>query len=425
MRNRFIRSMFGLGIAVMALAAWSSQSRAGSLITIASFDVTNGAEPEGGVTLDSQGNLYGTTRGILDGQGSVWEIISGSSTINTLASFNGANGATPVAGVTFDSQGNLYGTTEFGGASGAGTVWEVVKGSGTITTLGSFNGANGSMVQGGVTFDANGNLYGTTQRGGATNDGTVWEIVKGSNTITTLGSFNYNASYGSQPIAGVTFDSHGDLFGTTNGGGGLGAVWEIAKGSGTITTVAPFTLATGYNPTGGVTIDAHGNLYGTTIAGSGQTGQGAVWEIVSGTNTIATLATFDGTNGSKPFAGVTLDGQGNLYGTTLTGGAYDEGTLFEIANGSGAITTLVSFDGSNGATPYSLPGLTFGASGNLYGTTLGGTDTFGTVFEFTGNAVPEPSGVILGSISLALISGFKLRRHRPRSARIWRPRRES
>ena len=421
MRNRRIRRMFGLGITVMALAGWSGQSRAGGLTTIASFNGTNGYQPIGGVTLDSQGNLFGTTSHNTNNvNGSVWEIASGSNTINTIASFNGTNGASPWAGVTLDSQGNLYGTTQSGGASGDGAVWEIVKGSNTITTLASFNGTNGSMVRGGVTFDSNGNLYGTTQTGGANSGGTVWEIVKGSSAITTLGSFNFNASYGSQPIAGVTFDSHGNLFGTTSSGGslGTGAVWEIAKGSGTITTFASFSAA-GFNAKGSVTIDAQGNLYGTTSASTTFGNKGTVWEIASGTNTITNLVTFTGANGSTPYSGVTLDGQGNLYGTTTIGGANNMGTLFEIVKGSSTITTLVSFNGSNGAEPYA--GVTFDSSGNVYGTTLigGANNNDGTVFELGTNAVPEPSSLFMGFIGLAVMGGFILVRHQPRSARVY------
>ena len=160
--------------------------------------------------------------------------------MTTLASFNGANGANPEAGLVLDGQGNLYGTTVQGGASGDGTVFEIVKGSNTITTLASFNGANGDHPDGGLVLDGQGNLYGTTYNGGASGDGTVFEIAKGSNTITTLASFNdYN---GVHPAAGLVLDGQGNLYGTTfNGGAGdLGTVFEIANGSNTITTLASF-----------------------------------------------------------------------------------------------------------------------------------------------------------------------------------------
>jgi len=103
----------------------------------------------------------------------VWEIVKGSRTITTLASFNGSNGAHPESAVTVDAAGNIYGTTVYGGANGVGTVWEIVKGSNAITTLASFDGSDGAYPSGGVTLDAAGNLYGTAG-GGSNGDGTVW-----------------------------------------------------------------------------------------------------------------------------------------------------------------------------------------------------------------------------------------------------------
>jgi uncharacterized repeat protein (TIGR03803 family) len=225
-----------------------------------------------------------------------------------LASFNGTNGNEPQGGVTLDANGNLYGTTSSGGANGFGTVWELTKGSGTIAALSSFNGTNGANPLAGATFDVNGNLYGTTLNGGANNSGTVWELAKGSNTITALGSFD-TASGGS--LGKVTLDANGNLYGTTTNGGanGLGAVWELMKGSSTITALASFNGGTnGFAPFAGVTFDANGNLYGTS-QGGGANNRGTVWELAKGSN----IASFNGANGSLPYnAGVTLDANGNL-----------------------------------------------------------------------------------------------------------------
>jgi uncharacterized repeat protein (TIGR03803 family) len=311
------------------------------------------------VTLDAQGNLYGTTnQGGGNGDGTVWEIAKGSNTITTIASFNGSNGSNPFAGVTLDAQGNLYGTTRYGGAGSDGTVWEIAKGSNTITTIASFSGSNGRLPYGGVTLDAQGNLYGTMRVGGANNDGTVWEIAKGSSTITLLASFN--GGNGKAPYAGVTSDAQGNLYGTTTAGGAnsAGTIWEIAKGSGPVATLFSFNTTNGQMPVGGVTLDAQGNLYGTTNLG-GAGGAGTIWEIAAGSGTLTTLASFNTTSGSYPQSSVTLDAQGNLYGTTNGGGA-----------------------------------------GNV-----------GTVWQFT-NSVPEPSSLVIGFTSLALVGGvLVLKRH--------------
>jgi uncharacterized repeat protein (TIGR03803 family) len=339
--------------------------------------------------VDSNGNFYGTT--VIGGpsnDGTVFEIVRGSGTITTLASFNGTNGANPYAGLTLDASGNLYGTTSLNG-----TVFEIAKGSSTITTLASFrNAANGDDPMGGVTLDASGNLYGTTYDRGASNDGTVFEIAKGSGTITTLASFN--GTNGANSYAGVTVDSNGNFYGTTVIGGPSndGTVFEIVRGSGTITTLASFNGSTGGSEAG-LTLDASGNLYGTTYGG-GPSGDGTVFEIARGTGIITTLASFNGANGATPKSGVTLDASGNLYGTTDRGGAGNVGTVFEIAKGSSTITALTSFNRTNGAHPDG--GVILDATGNLYGTAAeGGASGLGVVFELTANT----------AVSLSLTSG--------------------
>jgi uncharacterized repeat protein (TIGR03803 family) len=119
--------------------------------------------------------------------------------------------------VTLDANGNLFGTAASGGTSNSGTVWELAKGSSTITALASFNGTNGATPTSNVLFDANGNLFGTANQGGSSNQGTVWELAKGSSTITALASFN--GGNGAGPNGPVAFDANGNLFGTAVGGG--------------------------------------------------------------------------------------------------------------------------------------------------------------------------------------------------------------
>ncbi len=179
----------GLGPALLLAMAWlSTPARGQTLTTIASFNGTNGTTPSAGVMIDANGDIFGTTTsGGANNGGTVWEIAKGSSTITILASFSGPNGP---SGVTLDTNGDIFGTTTSGGANGDGTVWEIAKGTDTIATLASFNGTNGTGPSG-VTIDANGNLYGTTSSGGA-GYGTVWEIAKGSSTITDLASFMRN-----------------------------------------------------------------------------------------------------------------------------------------------------------------------------------------------------------------------------------------
>ncbi len=347
----------------------------GTLVTLASFNGTasgtDGGNPNAGVTLDSQGNLFGTTEGGgTSGDGTVFEIAKGSSSPTTVASFDGTNGANPVAAVTLDAHGNLYGTTVYGGTGQVGTVWEIVKGSDTITTLGTFDGANGSRPRGGVVVDAQGNLYGTTSAGGSANSGTVWEIVGGSNTITTLASLS--GTNGS-PVGGVAMDAQGNLYGS-----GYESVWELTKGSSTVTAILPHYSAD-Y-----LTLDAQGNLYGTAY--SGVTHSSFAWELnrlANGTDSFTVLGTETGS--ASLGAALTLDAQGNLYGASSEGGAYGDGMLWEIVRGSNTVTTLISFNGSR-----SNGGVAVDGEGDIYGTTFsGGAYGFGTVWEFVVDAVPS------------------------------------
>ena len=245
--------------------------------------------------------------------GTVWEIAKGTDTITTLASFNVATGYQPLSGVALDAQGDLYGTAYKGGLDGLGTVWELAKGSNTISTLASFNGTNGEYPSFGVTLDVQGNLYGATD--------TLWEIAKGSNTITTLDSHWFGPA---------SMDSQGNFYEAGFSGATHQAYveevqqacqWHLWRYQGLLSVA----ISGDVQPSG-VTIDAQGNLYGTI----GET----LWEIANGSSTITTLASFDGTDGSGSISGVTLDADGNLYGTALDGGADGFGTVWEFVVGA-------------------------------------------------------------------------------------------
>ena len=170
--------------------------------------------------------------------GTVWEMEAGTNTVTTLATFSGSNGGDPESPVFRDANGNLYGTTYNGGPRNLGTVWELKAGSNTITTLGTFDGTNGANPLGSVVMDAHGNLFGAANLGGSKGEGTVWEIAAGTTNLTALVTFN--TSNGADPYGGVTIDSHGNLYGTTNAGGakGSGTVWQIAAGTSNITTLS-------------------------------------------------------------------------------------------------------------------------------------------------------------------------------------------
>ena len=214
------------------------------------------------------------------------------------------------------------------------------------------------------------------------------------------------------PLAGLIADAHGDLFGTTYGGGanGYGTVFEIAKTAhgyaSTPTTLVNFNYANGGTPAAGLIADAHGDLFGTTYEG-GAYGDGTVFEIAKTAtgyaSTPTTLVSFNGTDGIYPIGNLIADAHGDLFGVTLNGGANSKGTVFEIAKTAHGYastpSTLVSFNGTDGAYPEA--GLIADAHGDLFGTTAGGgANSNGTVFEITGSgfsARTTPSYSVLES----------------------------
>src|SRR5580704_3816247 len=261
----------------------------GKETVLCSFTGGAGGEyPYAGLIFDAQGNLYSTAAaGGASGTGVVFKLGKyGKETV--LYSFTGgADGANPYAGLIFDAQGNLYGTTVYGGdltcplfQSGCGTVFKLGK-HGKETVLHSFTGgADGASPYAGLIFDAQGNLYGTTNKGGASGAGVVFKLGKyGKETV--LYSFTGGAD-GANPYAGLIFDAQGNLYGTTNKGGasGAGVVFKLGLGkNGKETVLYSFTGgADGANPYAGLIFDAQGNLYGTTRKG-GASDAGTVFKL--------------------------------------------------------------------------------------------------------------------------------------------------
>jgi uncharacterized repeat protein (TIGR03803 family) len=382
--NLFGTSPLGFYGSIIEIAKQGSSY--GPETAIASFNSVTGAATIGGVVADGGGNLYGIS------DNGIYELPKGSSTIALIASqdLNPEDGGAFYVTLAMDPAGNMFGTTTNGGSlagttPGNGTIFELAKNSGAITTLYTFPGGDNSQPRAGVILDSAGNLFGTTYRGGNSGYGSVFELRRSgkgySSSVTTIASLG--TPNGAAPLGGVVRDAAGNLYGTTYTGGafGYGTVYTIRNGSSTITTLASFNNTDGANPAyGSLAIDSQGNLFGTTQQGGN--GTGTVFEIVHGTTSITTLADFanDGSNGAEPYAGVVLDKNGNLWGTTYLGGANDDGTVFEIAKGSRAITTIGSFDGTDGENPYD--NVTVDAAGNLYGTTSsGGSNEQGAVFE--------------------------------------------
>jgi len=377
--------------AMLALAVIATQTaQAQTFTTLHSFNGTEGGGPTtAGLIQATDGSLYGATAGGgANSDGTVFKITP-TGTLTTLHSFDGTDGASPWGRLVQATNGNFYGTTTGGGANGDGTVFKITL-SGTLTTLHSFDGTDGEAPYAGLVQATNGDFYGTAEDGGANGDGTVFKITP-TGTLTTLHSFNFTD--GLDPQGALIQATDGNLYGTTREGGantcligstnyGCGTVFKITP-TGTLTTLHSFDSTDGANPFGGMVQGTDGNLYGTTSAG-GVDNDGTVFKITLG-GTLTTLHSFVGTDGATPYAVLVQATDGNFYGTTKNGGSTscpgDCGTIFQITPG-GALTTLHSFDGTDGEYPFG--GLVQNTNGTFYGTTNGGgANSDGTVFSLS------------------------------------------
>lgn len=356
----------------------------------------DGSNPRADLVMDAAGNLYGTTLyGGTSGVGTVFELSpSGTETVRRSFAASHTDGHYPYAGLLMDTTGNLYGTAQSGGAKGLGTVFKL-RPNGTETLLYSFcvlaACADGYHPRAGLIMDTKGNLYGTAFDGGAYDAGAVFELTP-SGTETVLHSFcqQMGCPDGYYPQAGLVMDTNGNLYGTTlyNGAYGGGTVFKISS-DGTATTFYNFCTATGCKngryPQAGLILDTNGNLYGTTYGG-GAYGKGTVFELSpSGAETVrhSFCARTGCPDGSHPRADLVMDTAGNLYGTTDSGGTNSVGTVFKLSpNGTETVLHSFAANGSDGTHPYA--GLVTDTMGNLYGTTYsGGANGYGTVFKVT------------------------------------------
>jgi len=375
----------------------------------------DGGNPYQGMIRDGQGNLYGaTTWGGAFGYGAIFKLdTKGIETV--LYSFcpgggECLDGENPYEGVIMDAGGNLYGSTTSGGSGGCfigcGVVF-MLSPTGVETVLHTFcpfgygfcNG-DGAHPTEGLILDSSGNLYGTTYQGGIGNCfngdgcGVVFKLTPsqtGNWTETVLYSFT-GAADGASPQAGVIRDVKGNLYGTTYGGGnfnsactiyGCGVVFKL-NSSGSETVLYKFcsqsACGDGVSSYAGLIMDATRNLYGTTYLGgnpscrNGGTGCGVVFKL-SDTGAYTALYTFTGgTDGANSRGGVVLDGKGNLYGTTTSGGNLSNctvgcGVVFKLTP-TGQETVLHTFMGTDGAQPDT--GVIRDTKGNLYGVTFDG-----------------------------------------------------
>jgi uncharacterized repeat protein (TIGR03803 family) len=332
-------------------------------------------------------------------------------------SYPNSDGAVPKSALIFDSSGNLYGTTEGGGKYGGGTVFRLspaTNGAWTETILYNVGvvSYDGYAPTGTLLFDSSGNLYGTTEYGGKYHEGTVFQLTpsfSGDWHEKQLYQFGAFATDGQTPTGALTFDSAGNLYGTTYSGGiapknyascyqggPCGTVFKLTAGAWAETQVLVFDGTNGGNPTGSVILDSLGNLYGTASMG-GVYNDGEVFELTpasSGQWTETTIHSFAGLNGDgySPQGDLVFDSSGHLYGTTSLGGTNAGlchvngcGIVYKLTPpGSGRTWSekvLHTFNlSTDGMEPFA--GVVLDSAGNLYGaTSLGGSGNQGTVFQ--------------------------------------------
>jgi uncharacterized repeat protein (TIGR03803 family) len=296
----------------------------------------------------------------------------------------GTDGSNPGAGLVLGTDGNFYGTTQEGGAQNDGTIFEITP-SGVETVLYTFGSVtNDSIAPAADLIEVNGTFYGTAGDGGVNGGyGTVFSFTPGTGE-TILHSFA-NGSDGAEPQAPLLLGTDGNLYGVTPVGGANtdGTMFRITT-SGTLTTLFSFNASTsGSGAVGGLIEDSSGNFYGTAETGGAD--EGTVFKLTSsGTLSWATSATM--TDGLGSAAGLIPGSDGNYYGTALAGGSTNDGTVFMITP-AGVETVVYSFaGGSDGESPKAT--LLLASDGNFYGTTqFGGTGHSGTAFKLTPQGV--------------------------------------
>lgn len=338
------------------------------------------------------GYLYGTTQ--LGGRfrdGTVFALATNGG-LSTLVSFDQTNGAFPLAGLVRSTNGLLYGTTSGGGASDFGTAFGVTP-AGALTSVYAFTGGlDGASPDTTFVQGADGNFYGSTADGGANGFGTIFRITP-QGAIAALHSFAGTID-GTAPSGALVQAASGQFFGSTPGGGLFtnGTIFSLSS-NGSLTTRYSFTGgADGYFPVGALVLGDDGAFYGATRYNTirGFAFYGTLFKFTAD-GAFTTLYPLNFTDGSYPAAGLILGADGNFYGTTEQGGANNHGTVFRMTP-TGAASSLVELDGFNdGANP--LTALTQASDGNLYGTTSsGGPSGHGTIFRLSFTGPPQLTG---------------------------------
>ncbi len=389
----FLRLFQATFVLLICMTFLASVAQAQSFKVVHDFSgKADGANPLNGLLLSSNGVLYGTaTWGGAYGNGTVFSLADGKVTL--VHSFEaGKDGAQPKSFLIQDKSGDLYGTTSSGGGYGDGTVYRITGTTETVLYRFGSHLHDGSAPEAGLAIDSDGNLYGTTTAGGTSGHGTVFMLVRATNGTYTekiLHSFDADPD-SSAPVAGVTLDSDGNLYGTASEGGthGYGTVFELKKASSWAETILHSfeNLTDGATPYAGLIAGPSGSLLGAATDG-GRNGGGTVFQLTpsAGKWSLSVLTSIPGWGISGSFRNLMFDSANNtIYATTHCDGDYTAGTVYKLAlvNGKWVYTLLYTFTGGDDGK-FVFSNLVL-SGGKLYGTTnIGGTKGLGVIFEVT------------------------------------------
>ena len=368
---------------MLRLVFWAEPTSAQTYSDLFEFGgAPGGCCPQFPATLaqGQDGNLYGITSiGGMSNLGIVFQITPAGS-FNIIYNFDGPHGSTPIGGLVLGVDGDLYGTTEEGGAHSYGNIFKITT-AGVLTVLYDFTGnADGGHPVAPLVLATNGSFYGTSYPGAAF-EISAKGVFKVIHTIPTV-------SYG--PLLQA---SDGDFYGVTQFGGtfSAGTVYKVAGAK--VTTLYNFDGPHGSYPIGGLVQGSDGYLYGTTTAG-GSTNAGVIYKITT-TGSLTVVVNFDNVHtlaGYQAYAGLVAGSDGNLYGATIWGGTFGDGTIFKMTD-DGGYTVLYNFDAPHGDGAYSTPFQH--TSGKIFGMTeRGGTPGKGGIYSLDDGVAPFASLVV-------------------------------
>ena len=392
-------------LVLLASAAWATTEK-----VVYNFTGTNGdgANPWSNYFItDGKGNLYSTPGGGGTYQAGTVFMLSPKGKETILYEFKGqanGDGAYPHGRLAFDGKGNIFGSTQGGGTNGTGTVFELspVRGGGwtekVIYTF-SAGGQDGSAPSAGMTFGSDGTMYSTTPDGGAYGAGTVFSLKQTAKgwKQKVIHSFNFSGGDGEFPYEGLMMDATGTLYGAAPSGGavGPGAIYRLRHTTkGWVEDIIYSFTGTNGDGSGLYWIDligdTAGNIYGATSFG-GTNGSGTVFELVYNKSkktykekVLYEFGAQGGGDGNYPYGGLAMDGNGNLYGTTESGGTTNNGVVYKVAKSGSKwkYSILHNFAGGTSDGGDISGNIFLNTDGKLYGMAeLGGTANVGVVFR--------------------------------------------